>query len=521
MNSSCSRTCKFGTPTFSGPPRLEVVHILRLTIILLMLSSHANLLAQTRSAAAPASSAALPPATSLAPEKEPPGRIGGKWSNLPPPPRQGQIPGNQTMVRPPFNPVPQTIANNLAPLSASNALDIGFPQLPSMAGTTDSLPQPLSSTTNPPPTLPPAAGPSGLLERQPASGLLVSSSGSNTTDPLREESQEFNEGDLIAVVGTEHVLAGDMMIFIEPIIDQNRGRISPAQEKQLRAVLIRQVLSQYVQIKALYQEFFRDMSGNKPPKEMESMRSQVTTKAGQIFFEKQVPQMMKKYKVNDAASLERVLREKSMSVSAYRTQFIERILSSELERKYVPEEYEFSREELLGYYQSHPEEWTVTGRARWRELCSRFSNHSREEAERLIRDMGNEVYLGGRPFEAVAKNTSEGFTAVAGGVYDWTNQGSLKSTALDTAIFSLPLRRLSLVIEDETGFHIIEVLEREDGHTKSFDLAQVEIRKSLTEEKKSKLLKEFHTKVMARTSVWTKWPEDIPGSRDLAEALGK
>jgi hypothetical protein len=312
-----------------------------------------------------------------------------------------------------------------------------------------------------------------------------------------------------------------MAIFVEPIIEQNRSRLTPEQEKELRVRLVREVLSQYVQIKALYQEFFRDMAGNKPPKEIAEMQTQVTTKAGQIFYEKQVPQMMKKYKVNDAAALERALQAKSMSLSAYRTQFIERILSSELERKYVPDEYEFSRAELLSYYQSHPEEWTVAGRARWRDLCVRFNEHSRDEAEQKIRDMGNQVYLGGRAFEAVAKSMSEGFTAADGGIYDWTTQGSLKSKALDIAIFSLPLRHLSLVIEDEMGFHIIEVLEREDGHTKSFDLAQVDIRQKLSEEKRSKTLKEFHEKVMARTPVWTKWPQDIPGSRDIAEALGQ
>ncbi len=484
--------------------------------LVLVVHIESYLFAQTPWSAAPASPASLPQSTALAPPNSQQIQNRGKWNTLPPPPKTGQPQSEVTVFK------NQDILSPSAKTASVNSgmPAIGFPPLPSEMGQTTSTQQPLVSYSNLSPNSSPGLAGNIPQNKPQATSAYVSTPVVEANGPPGIVTQEFNEGDLIAVVGAEHILAGDMMIFVEPIIDQNRGRITPAQEKQLRTTLIRQVLVQYVQIKALYQEFFRDMAGNKPPKEIESIKTQVTTKAGQIFFEKQVPLMMKKYKVNDPAALEKVLREKSMSVSAYRTQFIERILSSELERKYVPEEYEFSREELLGFYQAHPDEWTVTGRARWRELCVRFSKHSREEAERLIREMGNQVYLGGRPFEAVAKSLSEGFTAAEGGVYDWTTQGSLKSTALDTAIFSLPLRRLSLVIEDESGFHIIEVLEREDGHTKSFDLAQVDIRKKLAEEKQSKLLKEFHNKVMARTPVWTKWPEDIPGSRDLSEAIG-
>ncbi|MEZ6079527.1 MAG: peptidylprolyl isomerase [Pirellulaceae bacterium] len=63
----------------------------------------------------------------------------------------------------------------------------------------------------------------------------------------------------------------------------------------------------------------------------------------------------------------------------------------------------------------------------------RFDKHAtREEAEARIRELGNEVFFG-KPFEAVAKQSSEGYTASDGGVYDWTTQGSLKSKELDHA----------------------------------------------------------------------------------------
>jgi hypothetical protein len=336
--------------------------------------------------------------------------------------------------------------------------------------------------------------------------------------------EEFPAGRLIAVVGTEHVLAGDMAVFVEPIIEQNRARItSPEDEQKIRDQLTRQVLRQYCEIKAIYQEFFRDMVGTVAPKQLQETKDKVVNRAGKIFFEKQVPVLMEKYEVATIPDLERKLNEKSLSLTTLRGQFVEQVLASELERKYVPDKFEIDRQDLLDAYLADKQQdlWNVAGRARWRQLTVRFDKHSsRQEAEDKIRQLGNEIFLGGKAFEAVAQQGSEGYTASSGGVYDWTTQGSLKSKQLDQALFSLPLNSLSQVIADDIGLHIIEVLEREAGHVKDFPQAQAELRERLSDEKRSKEVRAFRERIMQRTTIWTLWPEDIPGSRPLAAALG-
>jgi hypothetical protein len=307
------------------------------------------------------------------------------------------------------------------------------------------------------------------------------------------------------------------MVFIEPILEKNRGKVTAAQEQELKFKLIRDFLSQYIKIKALYLEFFRDMLGKKTPKEFEEMKAKVTKKAAQIFHDKQIPMLLKKYEVDNLDALEHKLREKSMSIHTLRKQFAERVLSSELERKYVPENQEFSRDELLTYYHAHEADWNIPSRAKWRELCVLFSNHSRKEAKALIADLGNQVDLGGKSFEVVAKKQSEGSTAAEGGIFDWTIQGSLQSAAINQVIFSVPLKRLCGAIESDVGFHIIEVLEREPGYKKTFESAEHEILRKLTEEKRNHLLADFRAKIIAQTKIWTLWPEDIPNSQPLAE----
>jgi hypothetical protein len=80
---------------------------------------------------------------------------------------------------------------------------------------------------------------------------------------------------------------------------------------------------------------------------------------------------------------------------------------------------------------------------------------------------------------------------------------------------------LSQLIEDDIGFHVVEVVQREDARTQDMAEIQTEIRKTLSKAIRQKKADEFRKKILVRVPVWTRWPEDIPGSRPLEEALGE
>lgn len=334
----------------------------------------------------------------------------------------------------------------------------------------------------------------------------------------------FSPGKLVAIVGTERILAGDMAPVIEPIIYENKSRMRGKEhEEEVRTMLVRQILPQFVEMKAMQQEFFRDMAGNVSPGELKKMQEQVMTRVSKMFYDRYVPmELYSRYEVEDLAQLESRLQETGLSLSILKNHFLVQVMAAQLEEKYVPFTYEIPPEEILAYYRENYQRWQIPARVRWRQLTVRFDQHSsRREAEERIRRMGNEVALGGKPFEAVARDSSDGFTASEGGLHDWTFQGSLKSQELDEAIFRLPPNRLSDLIEDEIGLHIVEVLDREDSRTKEMAEIQEEIRETLSEIKRKQKAEEFREKVLSRMIVWTLWPDDIPGSRSLQEALAE
>src|SRR5262249_36529565 len=95
-----------------------------------------------------------------------------------------------------------------------------------------------------------------------------------------------------------------------------------------------------------------------------------------------------------------------------------------------------------------------------------------------IIEWGNSIWRGAALAD-VARAHSQAVSASEGGLNDWTTKGSLRSEVIDEALFGLPVGRLSRIIEDEEGLHIIRVVEREDQQVTPFGEVQAEIKKKL------------------------------------------
>lgn len=332
--------------------------------------------------------------------------------------------------------------------------------------------------------------------------------GQSQTEP-RLNLKEFAAGDLIAWVGREPVLVGHI---IDPKKASPELLQNPALEPQLR-----KMLAQIVIRKALAQRFIDEQVGGKTLKEREAASSQVNRKIAEMFYKEALPDMMKRQKCETEEEFHQILEKSNRTVQSLQYEWTENMLASQCVRSNVNSKPVIELNEMQDYYDEHIDEFKRNARARFEILTADFSKYpSKQAALDAISEMGNQVFFG-NPFENVAKSMSTGWTASQGGKMDWTTKGSLKSKQIDEAIFSLPMNKLSQVIEDSDGYHIVRVIERTEALTLSFSEVQSEIRKKLTEEKTKKLEKEFLDKVRAETPIWTRWPEDFPGSLPLSQ----
>jgi parvulin-like peptidyl-prolyl isomerase len=221
------------------------------------------------------------------------------------------------------------------------------------------------------------------------------------------------------------------------------------------------------------------------------------------FEEGELDKLMKKAGVSTPREFDQHLRTLGTSLEREKQAFIERTLAQQWVHQQIKPNEETTYDQMVKYYREHLGEFTTPARVKWEELMVRYAKYpTKAEARDAIARMGNQVF-GGVPFEQLAKAGSDGVTAAKGGQWGWTNKGSLANQAVDNALFTLPVGRMSPIIEDARGYHIVRVTQREDEAVRPFLEAQVDIKKKIVEQRTKKQFSEYMADLEKRTPVWT------------------
>ncbi|NLY00855.1 MAG: hypothetical protein GXY83_32595 [Rhodopirellula sp.] len=299
----------------------------------------------------------------------------------------------------------------------------------------------------------------------------------------------------LATVGSDWILAGEILGSINEILKTNEDRIPKDQVEAQRDLLIRQKLRQRIETKLIYQDARRTI-----PEENYPM---VEEKLSEYFEKNELPALIKRAGATSRQDLDAKLQVFGASVDREKRRFMEQALAQQWVQEQVKSNDEISHEQMLAYYQEHIADYEFSAQSRWEQLMVRFASYpDRQAAEAAIVEMGNQVFRG-VPFAEVAKARSEGPTASEGGQRDWTSRGSLVSKVLDDTIFGLPVGRLSRILEDEQGLHIVRVVERKDAGRTPFLEAQVGIREKIREQRRREKIEEYLARLKEEIPVWT------------------
>ena len=310
---------------------------------------------------------------------------------------------------------------------------------------------------------------------------------------------------ILAKVGSDIVLAGEVLPLIDKAMENSKDKIPESQWETTRKALIRQAIESRVQFKLICEDVKRSL----PPEALKHVEGLF----GDKFDEDEIPDRLKKANLASRLEMERELEKIGSSLERERRLYVERSLALKWVDENVRNTDEITHDDMLRYYRDHQEDFEHPGRARWEQLSVRFSEHpNRDDALEAVAGMGNQV-LDGRPLADVAKEHSQGATARDGGARDWTTQASLRSKELDRAIFGLPVGKLSQIIEDQQGFHIIRVTEREEQSRTPFVDAQVQIKKEISAARRQQRFEEFTERLKSEIPVWTVFDDQTADSR--------
>lgn len=323
---------------------------------------------------------------------------------------------------------------------------------------------------------------------------------------------EFERARIMGRVGDDIILAGDILGLVDQQLAPYIGKAPKDQLAQQREILIRRQLASTVERKTLYQSFIRTIPRDRREEALSGVWEQVTEK----FNEEELPKALKQAKVETAQELEEKLRQYGWSIRKQIQSYGERQLGMYGVFQKIDRTPEVTHAEMVAQYQENREDYRVLAKARFEKLSVRFDRFDTEQqAYDAIVRMGDEVVLGGAPFRAVAKRSSQGINADEGGIHDWTEKGSLASDAIDEAIFSIPVARMSRILRDDRGYHIVRVTERVDERFIPFLEAQSEIKKKIEGDKRQEAFQNYIAAVKSDIPVWTIFDEE----KERAEAI--
>jgi len=370
--------------------------------------------------------------------------------------------------------------------------------------------------------------PSSTFEISHGDGTAAGAPLPATTD---ESGELLEPAKIVARVGEQVILAGDIEGAVNIILAVQLKDI-PEEEKEkaakqiegLRQQLFKQALKSEVNTKLGYIDFLRTVPPDKHSelqkrvkanfeKEFEEIRNKLTTaetdeeKAELIarnMLLTRLAILMKDQELDNLGQLDAFLRTQGSSLEKQIRSYGEQKLQQMAVMRNIRQNVEITHEQMLAHYREHLDGFAISAKARWEQLSVQFDRFPNEEAAvAAISEMGNAVYLGGASFAAIAKKSSQEPNAEEGGVHDWTQKGSLASKPVDEAIFTLPTGKLSQIIRDDKGLHIVRVLERTDASHTSFLEAQAGIKEKIRTERRNKDIQAYFDKVRTSTTVWT------------------
>ena len=324
---------------------------------------------------------------------------------------------------------------------------------------------------------------------------------------------------IIAYVGRSPILMGDVSGKVESQINEAISRSGgqfPAEQLQVARVnLTRNLLQQLIQTRMMREAFLLDQVGTESAEKRAEADSRLTSRARQMFFETEVPELRKQYKVEELTDLDAALREKGSSLALRQREFMDAMLGHLYIRSKVEREPTVTVAEINEYYELHTDDYQRPARARWEQLSVRFDKFpDQKAAHAAIWEMGREAYFGGS-MQAVARQSSQEPFASRGGLHEWTSKGALASDPIDQQVFSIPLNAMSEIIEDQDGYHIIRVLDRQDAGITPVSEVQDSIRGIIRKEKIAESQRQVLDQMQVMVPVWSLFPEDTPGAEPL------
>ena len=307
--------------------------------------------------------------------------------------------------------------------------------------------------------------------------------------------EQLADSQVVARVNSEPILAGEILERYAPKLREVRSQATPEQIAEIRKSIIQRDIQLHIESKLLVSSLRQSI----PKKNLKLLDDHI-----EGLFNKELERLKKELKVQSHRELVEKLAEQGTSLETLRDAFANQRMAVEyLAAKSKPTE-KVSRQDLLSFYEEHRKDYTKPARVKWQEIKIPFAKHGGKEKTRILVSTILSELSRNASFSDLAKKHSDGATSTAGGHWGWIQKGSLANTKLEKEMFTLPLPELEEhLVENESNFQIVRVVDREDSFLTPFQEVQEEIRKKLTLQSRKEMAKKVVEDLKKNADIWT------------------
>lgn len=288
--------------------------------------------------------------------------------------------------------------------------------------------------------------------------------------------QQYSGPQKVATVDGKAILASQVLDRYSQKLKQAESQASADDLMKLRKALIQRDLPMHVQRQLLVNALKRSV----PAKNRDKLKELVNA-----AFEKEVDRLKQELKVDTKFDVKKKLEQEGSSLENLRDSFANQQMAAYFFQQNVSKgKQTISRREMLDYYEKHLKDYAIPARVRWQEIQVSFGKHHGRDGALDVVHNAVRALKNGDDFADVAKKYSDGISAAKGGMWDWTQSGSLTDQKLEEALFNLPVGRISRPLEGRRSYRLVRVVDRENAGWKSFGDMQGDIKAKLEQERK-------------------------------------
>jgi parvulin-like peptidyl-prolyl isomerase len=228
--------------------------------------------------------------------------------------------------------------------------------------------------------------------------------------------------------------------------------------------------------------------------------------AEQVWRTEQVPQLKQRFSAETEQQLKEKLAASGRSLDHMHTTFRQDFLGQGYLQDRLKDKLKIELPDELKYYNDHinDREFQLPAQITWRELVVETNRYpSRQEAQKKASALLEKLRRG-EDFAKLARAESDGPSSSRneGGLMQ-TSPGSYAVQAVNQALGSLPVGKVSGILEGPTSLHIVRVEGRRPAGPASFEDLRQKIRPMLFDEKVKTERTAFINKLRQRTLIQT------------------